>query len=141
MATGKTMVAYDDVMSVVRKHMTGLTLEDKKRWVKVQGPGGKLYIPKSKTVGTVRISNFTAKGPGIRELPPEERETEKVTQELDFRGVKQEDVLASLELLMGELAATVKPAKKEPEAKEAAPSAPEAPLPAESEEQGETVAA
>jgi hypothetical protein len=123
MATGKTYVAFEVFAALIRA--SGLPTENKSRWIKIQGPGGKLYVPKAKMVGTVHISGFEVPViPGIRNLDELERPTGQVKQEQDFRDRTLEQIVEMFEGLLLALACTVKPVKA------VAPSAPEAPLPA-----------
>jgi len=112
----KTYVALETLMAVVnagvRQHPGLLSIQtDLARWIKVQGPNGKIYLPKAKKAGTVHVSGFRVEtGFGVRDFDENERPTGKVTQELDFR-MSEADILANLEGLVEMLAATVKPEK------------------------------
>ena len=139
MATTKTFVPSEKleaVLSQALKSYPQLSIETKARWIKVQGPGGKLYLPKAKKIGTIHISGFVVEaGFGVRDFDADERPTGLVKQELDFRSPATEDSLVEgFTNLLTLLSETVKPVKAPK------PSAPEAALPADSEE-AQTVAA
>ena len=137
MATNKTFVPAEILEAVLAKALKSnptLSIENKARWVKIQGPGGKLYMPKSKQIGTIHISGFVVEASyGVRDFDIDERPTGLVKQELDFRSpATVESLTEAFDNLLTLLSLTVKPVKA---AKPAAPSAPEAPMPADSEEQ------
>lgn len=139
MATTKTFVQselFEAILAKALKANPNLSIENKARWIKIQGPGGKLYMPKAKKIGTIHVSGFEVEaGYGVRNFDKDEMPTGLVKQELDFRApATQESLLEGFDNLLTLLSLTVKPVKA------AAPSAPEAPTPAEEQVEEQLVA-
>lgn len=70
----------------VARSVTGIQVEDKSGWTKLTGSrdGFKLYVPKSPSSSTVRISGFRVSHLDVTEVPEDKRETKMVTQHIDL---------------------------------------------------------
>lgn len=98
MQQGITYVPFEQLEKRVLS--SRLPIEEKKGWLKVMGPGGKIYIPKRKMVGRVDIDGFATSG-----FVANDRKNGRITQLMDMRGTQQQ-VLATFDHLLKQLANT-----------------------------------
>ena len=119
----KTKIDAAEVQSLLSKHPS-LTLTPQSAFIRIDAPNGlRCYASKSAWVTRFDLSGFVyPSGPGITDIPEDQRPTGKVCQQVDFDQSKEvilETIEAVLEFMVAQAAKSPskkpsKPAKEEP---------------------------
>jgi len=118
---GLIRITQEKFLAIVEE--VGLTVEEKKAWLKVAGPSGaRIYLPKRKVIGRVDIADFEA--PPGTSVKLGSKSFGAVKEQLDLT-VPEEQALENFRIVLRHLA-SLPPA--EPKAKNEADEAPAIPV-------------